>query len=141
MGKKGPTQDGKPRRISIAARRSKVTVEDFASLPEGFAWLTELEKMIPSILAGRDMAELASRVARASRDGRPVLVMTGAHVVKCGLGPLIAELIRRDLPYYDPKITPEFVAGMNTFARSMGILNDDVPYERVVATQFAELWQ
>ena len=49
---------------------------------------------------------------------------------------LIAELIRRDLPYYDPKITPEFVAGMNAFARSMGILSGDVPYERVVATQF-----
>jgi NitT/TauT family transport system substrate-binding protein len=49
---------------------------------------------------------------------------------------LIAELIRRDLPYYDPKITPEFVAGMNAFARSMGILGGDVAYERVVATQF-----
>jgi len=53
---------------------------------------------------------------------------------------LIADLIRRDLPYYDPKITPEFVAGMNAFARSMGILSDHVPYERVVAAQFAELW-
>jgi len=53
---------------------------------------------------------------------------------------LIAELIRRDLPYYDAKITPEFVAGMNAFARSMGILSGDVPYERVVATRLAELW-
>src|SRR5262249_10243341 len=52
---------------------------------------------------------------------------------------LIAELIRRDLPYYEAKITPEFVAGMNDFAREMGILRDDVPYERVVATQFGEL--
>ena len=39
------------------------------------------------------------------------------------------------------KITPEFVAGMNAFARSMGILSGDVPYERVVATQFAHLWK
>ena len=53
---------------------------------------------------------------------------------------LIAELIRRDLPYYDPKITPEFVAGMNAFARDIGILTGEVPYERVVATQFAQLW-
>jgi ABC-type nitrate/sulfonate/bicarbonate transport system substrate-binding protein len=52
---------------------------------------------------------------------------------------LIAELIRRDLPYYDAKITPEFVAGMNAFARSMGILSGDVPYERIVATRLAEL--
>ncbi len=53
---------------------------------------------------------------------------------------LIAELIRRDLPYYDAKITPDFVAGMNRFARDIGILTGDVPYEHVVATQFAELW-
>jgi hypothetical protein len=53
---------------------------------------------------------------------------------------LIAELIRRDLPYYDAKITPEFVAGMNAFAREMGILSGDVPYEQVVATRFAGLW-
>jgi NitT/TauT family transport system substrate-binding protein len=54
---------------------------------------------------------------------------------------LIAELIRRDLPYYDARITPEFVAGMNAFARSMGILSGDVPYERIVATRLAELWR
>jgi ABC-type nitrate/sulfonate/bicarbonate transport system substrate-binding protein len=53
---------------------------------------------------------------------------------------LIAELIRRDLPYYDAKITPEFVAGMNAFAREMGILSGDIPYEQVVATRFAGLW-
>ena len=51
---------------------------------------------------------------------------------------LIAGLIRRDLPYYDAKITPEFVAGMNAFARSMGILSGDVPYEQIVATRFVE---
>ncbi len=54
---------------------------------------------------------------------------------------LIAELIRRDLPYYDARIVPDFVAGMNAFARDLGILNGDVPYEDVVATRFADLWQ
>jgi len=51
---------------------------------------------------------------------------------------LIAELIRRDLPYYDARITPEFVAGMNRFACEMGILKRDVPYEHVAATRFVE---
>ena len=54
---------------------------------------------------------------------------------------LIAELIRRDLPYYDPAITPQFVDGMNAFARDLGILTGEVPYESVVAKQFAALWQ
>jgi ABC-type nitrate/sulfonate/bicarbonate transport system substrate-binding protein len=54
---------------------------------------------------------------------------------------LIAELIRRDLPYYDATISPQFVAGMNQFARDLGILKGDVPYEGVVATQFSHLWK
>jgi ABC-type nitrate/sulfonate/bicarbonate transport system substrate-binding protein len=53
---------------------------------------------------------------------------------------LIAELIRRDAPFYDAAISPGFVAGMNQFARDVGILHGDVPYAQVVATQFAPLW-
>jgi len=54
---------------------------------------------------------------------------------------LIAELIRRDLPFYHAQVTPDFVAGMNRFARDIGILKGEVPYDRVVATQFSEMWQ
>lgn len=53
---------------------------------------------------------------------------------------LIAELIRRDGPYYDPAISPEFIAGMTQFARDVGILNGQPPYDQVVATQFRHLW-
>src|ERR1043166_2180571 len=52
---------------------------------------------------------------------------------------LIAELIRRDLPYYDASITPGFVTGMNQFARDIGILNGNTRYEEVVAAQFQSL--
>src|SRR5215831_5870920 len=54
---------------------------------------------------------------------------------------LITELIRRDLRYYDATISSEFVAGMNQFARKVGILKGEVTYEQVVATRFAPLWQ
>ena len=30
---------------------------------------------------------------------------------------------------------------MNQFARDVGILQGDPPYEQVVATQFADLWR
>jgi ABC-type nitrate/sulfonate/bicarbonate transport system substrate-binding protein len=48
---------------------------------------------------------------------------------------LVAELIRRDVPYYDPSIKPRTVESMNSFARSMGILHGEVPFEDVVASQ------
>jgi ABC-type nitrate/sulfonate/bicarbonate transport system substrate-binding protein len=54
---------------------------------------------------------------------------------------LIAELVRRDLPYYDAAIAPSSVAAINRFARDMGLLAGEVPYEAVVAGQFRELWR
>ncbi len=53
---------------------------------------------------------------------------------------LIAELIRRDLPYYDPAIGKETVANMNRFAQDIGLLSASVPYEGVVAAEFNHLW-
>ena len=45
---------------------------------------------------------------------------------------LIAALIERDLPFYDTSISPEFVAGMNAFARKVGILSGTPAYHDVV---------
>ena len=48
---------------------------------------------------------------------------------------LNAALVARDLPYYDTAISESFVAGMNAFARDMGILRGDVPYGQIVVPQ------
>jgi ABC-type nitrate/sulfonate/bicarbonate transport system substrate-binding protein len=54
---------------------------------------------------------------------------------------LIAELVRRDLPYYDPNIPDTKVVSMNRFAQDIGLLSGPVPYDRVVATDFSHLWK
>jgi ABC-type nitrate/sulfonate/bicarbonate transport system substrate-binding protein len=53
---------------------------------------------------------------------------------------LIADLIRRDLAYYDPTISQEVVSRMNGFAQAVGLLSRPVPYEEVVAVQLRHLW-
>ena len=53
---------------------------------------------------------------------------------------LIAELIERDLPYYDPSISEETVEQMDRFAQQIGLLDGPVPYEQVVAARFAGCW-
>jgi ABC-type nitrate/sulfonate/bicarbonate transport system substrate-binding protein len=78
-------------------------------------------------------AALKQDVGRATDIGRELFPAAEAE--------LIAELIRRDLPYYDPTISRTFVDGMNQFARDVGILREQVSYERVVAAQFAHLWK
>jgi NitT/TauT family transport system substrate-binding protein len=75
---------------------------------------------------------LKKNVARAAGVGRKLFPPAEAE--------LIVELIRRDLPYYDASISESFVAGMNQFARDLGLLSGPVSYEKVVATQFSKLW-
>jgi ABC-type nitrate/sulfonate/bicarbonate transport system substrate-binding protein len=53
---------------------------------------------------------------------------------------LIAELVRRDLPYYDATIPKEKVVSMNHFSQEIGLLPGQVSYDQVVATQFSHLW-
>jgi len=54
---------------------------------------------------------------------------------------LIATIVERDLPFYDPAISEEMVTALNRFAQSVGILPGPVPYEQVVAVQFRDLWR
>jgi hypothetical protein len=84
-----------PRRVSIDSRKSKVDIARLAKMPPAFGWYEHLDEMIPDLLAGGDLRRLASRVVAAVKDGRPVIAMMGAHVVKCGLGGLVSDMIRR----------------------------------------------
>jgi NitT/TauT family transport system substrate-binding protein len=47
---------------------------------------------------------------------------------------MIAELIRRDAPFYDPSISTQSVDSMNRFARDLGLLSKSVKCEDVVWT-------
>ncbi|MEE8213580.1 MAG: ABC transporter substrate-binding protein [Alphaproteobacteria bacterium] len=53
---------------------------------------------------------------------------------------IIADVVERDLPYYDASISPEFVAAMIQFQKDVGLVTETVAYEQVVATQFSEYW-
>ncbi len=53
---------------------------------------------------------------------------------------LIASLVTRDLPFYDPRITEEAVAGVNRFAQSLGLIKTPIPYGQMVAETFRDLW-
>jgi ABC-type nitrate/sulfonate/bicarbonate transport system substrate-binding protein len=78
-------------------------------------------------------AALRADVGKATEIGRKLFPASEAE--------LIAELIRRDLPYYDAAIFPQFVAGMQAFSRDVGVLTDDIGYDDVVAMQLAPLWK
>ena len=75
---------------------------------------------------------LKTDVSLATKVGRVLFPASEAE--------LIAGIIERDLPFYDPAISREFVSGMTEFQRHMGLLGGDVSYDDVVATRFSQYW-
>ena len=83
---------------------------------------------------------LLESVVRLLRDDPTLATEVGKKVFPAAEANLIAKLVRRDLPYYDARLTPEFIASMNCFARDTGILKGDPLYDQVVAVSLAPLW-
>ncbi len=83
------------RTMPIADRKSKVSAKDFAKPIAAGANIGALIDSLPDILAGQTIKTLASRIARARELGKPVVVSMGAHVIKCGLSPVLIDLMKR----------------------------------------------
>jgi NitT/TauT family transport system substrate-binding protein len=77
---------------------------------------------IQAVIAAQDA--LRKNPERATEVGRKLFAPTEAD--------LIAELIRRDAPFYDPAISRRSFDVMNHFARDIGLLGKSVSYEDVV---------
>ena len=93
----------------------------------------------PETVAGAVRAIVATHNALKADTGLATEV--GRKLFPAKEAGLIARLIERDLPFYDAAITEEFVAGMSAFAEAAGMLDAPVPFERIVATRFADLWR
>jgi hypothetical protein len=80
---------------SIKDRFSKVSVEDFATLPEKGGSVADLLGHLPGVLGAADLKDVAARVIKAHKSDRTVALGMGAHVIKVGLGPIIIDLMER----------------------------------------------
>ena len=80
------------------------------------------------------------KVQNALRADPSIATAVGERLFPPEEAKYLASLVERDLPFYDPSISEEVVAGLNQFAMDTGILSAQVPYDQVVATQFSALW-
>ncbi|WP_210237992.1 ABC transporter substrate-binding protein [Mesorhizobium sp. M8A.F.Ca.ET.207.01.1.1] len=64
-----------------------------------------------------------------------VAAQVGAALFPANEAGLITTLIKRDLPFYDHRISRKTVAGMSRFARHMNLASQDLAYEDVVASR------
>ena len=82
---------------SLKERPSKVKLGDLAKpLPEN-PTLQQFFACLPDILAARQIKELARAVVKARRRERAVIWAMGAHVIKCGLSPLLIQLMEKGI--------------------------------------------
>jgi len=79
----------------LASRKSKVSVADFAKPAEPNSSFSRFLSSLPNILAAQDLHAVALAIQQARRARKAILWGMGGHVIKTGLGPLIADLMSR----------------------------------------------
>jgi NitT/TauT family transport system substrate-binding protein len=85
--------------------------------------------------AVRGAVRAIAATLRALRSDVSLATKAAQNVFPAQETELIAELIRRDLPFYDPMISERTVAVMNQFCRDMGVLSGAPAYTDVVAAE------
>jgi hypothetical protein len=76
----------------LRTRANKVVLDDLVRPAD----VEKLEIGLPDAACGHVEA-VAQAIVASRKAGKPVVVFTGAHLIKNGLGPLLADLVKRDL--------------------------------------------
>ena len=107
-----------------------------------FPALVTTERLIkerPDVAAGAVRAIVKTQ--RALRADPQLAAKAAQRLFPAEEASLIAFEVARDAPFYEATITEEMVARASRFAREMGVLEGEVRYGELVATQFAPLWR
>ncbi len=81
--------------VPIRERGGKIRTQDFATPYVKGSGVKGLLDSLPRILAGNSFRELVDAVAAARAASKPVIWGLGGHVIKCGLAPILIDLMRR----------------------------------------------
>ncbi len=81
--------------VSLAARGGKVRVEDFAARYAKGSGVRGWLDSLPKILAGESFRAVVAALGNARANGKAILWGLGGHVVKCGLAPVLVDLMDR----------------------------------------------
>jgi hypothetical protein len=82
------------RTVPLAERGGKVRMEDFASPYAKGSGVMGLLQSLPRILAADSLRLVVESIALARRAGKPIVWGLGGHVIKCGLAPVLVDLMR-----------------------------------------------
>ncbi len=80
--------------VPLDRRKCKVSIEDFAARARKGESFRRFYDSLPNVLAAQSLKGIVDAMLKAREANRMVIVMMGAHVIKCGLSPLIVDLMR-----------------------------------------------
>lgn len=81
----------------LSTRPSKVSVADAARAWQAGGSFRRYLESLPNQLAVQSFRQIVAAVLEARRRGKPVILGTGAHVIKVGLSPILVDLLERGL--------------------------------------------
>ena len=82
---------------SIKKRKSKVNRALLAKPLRAGVRFRDFLHSLPNILKAKELKEVVESVVRARAKNKPVMFLMRAHVIKCGLSPIIIELINKNI--------------------------------------------
>ncbi|MDI6891769.1 MAG: hypothetical protein QMD08_02065 [Actinomycetota bacterium] len=96
MGKKyEPVDLSKIKTYPLSERKNLVKVGDFGKVGKAGASFKGFLDSLPDILATRDFRAVVEAIVSARRKNKPVVFAMGAHVIKCGLNPIVIDLVKK----------------------------------------------
>ena len=87
----------KVKTYSVKARKSKVEIGDFAKAPSKGRSFAQFYQSLPNILKAKDIRAVVEAIVKARRAKKSIIFMLGAHVIKCGLNPVLIELLQKKI--------------------------------------------
>jgi len=87
----------KIKRYSVKTRLSKVNKGDFALKPVKARSFCDFLDSLPNILKAKDLRAVSADIVAARKKNKGVILMAGAHVIKCGLSPVLIELLEKKI--------------------------------------------
>ncbi len=80
---------------SLKKRKCKVSIKDFSRIMSKKDTFRNFTDSLPNILKADDLIYLVDKIIQAKKKKKMVIIMMGAHVIKCGLSPLIIDLMKK----------------------------------------------
>ena len=92
---RGPMEFGALRTVSLAERGGKVKTTAFAQAYRKGTGVSGLVDSLPRILAADSLRAVVEALRAARARKRAIIWGLGGHVIKCGLAPVLIDLMRR----------------------------------------------